>query len=167
MFLQAAPPVAILAVLASMGAAAQSTAAPPTVTRAAELIARAAHVRTRPAERAELLEQASALLPDDDPRASGTLHAAAQTLYGMHQYRRALALLDCAGDLAFERGSFSEAADIYFEGAFIAREINAKEEARHFLDRAFSLTNNSGLPEHEKLRIKRRIDGIAHVRASA
>src|SRR5262245_54095498 len=166
MFLQAAPPVAILAVLASMGAAAQSTAAPPTVTRAAELIARAAQARTRPAHRAALLEQASALLPDDDPRASGTLHAAAQTLYGLHRYRRALALLDCAGDLAFERGSFNEAADIYLEGADIALEINAKEEFRHFQDRAFSLTNNSGLPEHEKLRIKRRIDGVTRVRVT-
>ena len=165
MWLKAVSLIAIPVVLNSPGAA-QSAAAPPTVTRAAELIARADHAHTRPAERAELLEQASALLPDSDPRASGTLRSAAQTLYALHQYRRALALLDCAGDLAFERGSLSEAADIYFEGAFIAREINAKEEFRHFLDRAFSLTNNSGLPEHEKQRIKRRIDGIARVRVT-
>jgi hypothetical protein len=83
---QAVPLLMILVVLTPRGAAAQSAGAPPTVSRAAELIARAEHRRTRPADRAALLEQASALLPDDDPRASGTLHVAGRTLYQLQQY---------------------------------------------------------------------------------
>ena len=160
------PLIAILVVLTPRGAAAQTAGAPPTVSRAAELIARAGHVRTRPAERAALLEQASALLPDDDPRASGTLHVAGRTLYQLRHYRRALQLLECAADLANEHGSLGEAADIYLEAAFIAREINARMDAQHFLDRAFSVTTNAQMPEPERRRIRRRIESIGRVYAT-
>lgn len=160
------PLVTILAALTPQGAAAQSSAAPPSPSRAAELIARAEHARTRPADRAALLEQASALLPDSDPRASGTLHSAGQTLYRLGKYKRALQLLECAADLANERGSLSEAADTYLEAAFIAREINARVDAQHFLDRAFSVTTNSEMPEHERRRIRRRIEGTWRVQST-
>jgi hypothetical protein len=162
----AVPLLVILEALAPRGAAAQSAGAPPTVSRAAELIARAEHVRTRPAERAALLEEASALLPDEDPRASGTLHVAGRTLYQLRQYKRALRLLECAADLANERGSLGEAADIYLEAAFIAREINARMDAQHFLDRAFSVTTNPQMREHERRRVRRRIEGVGRVYAT-
>jgi tetratricopeptide (TPR) repeat protein len=163
---QAVPLVMILVVLTPRGAAAQSAGAPPTVSRAAELIARAEHQRTGPADRAALLEQASALLPDDDPRASGTLHVAGLTLYQLRQYRRALLLLEAAADLANERGSLSEAADTYLEAAFIAREINARLDAQRLLDRAYSVTTNSQMPEAERRRIRRRIESIGRVYAT-
>ena len=166
MYSRLVPLLAILAVVLPRGAGAQSATAPPTITRAAELIARADHPRTRPAERAALLEQASALLPDDDPRASRTLRAAGRTLYRLGQYKRALNVLECAADLANERGSLSEAADTYFEAMLIAREINARMEAQHFMDRSFSVTTNPLMPEHERQRVRRRIESLGSVRGT-
>jgi hypothetical protein len=108
-------------------------------------------------ERARLFEDAAGLMSRTDPRASLALRSAAETYRRLHQSRRAMQLLEKAGELAAWRGDPTEAADDYVAALFIALELNSRSDARRFIDRAIALTTSPAMPEGDRQRILRRI----------
>ncbi len=143
-----------------IGAAAQSAALPPAhPDQAIALIKRAELLqqRTELPAKARLYEEAARLFGRHDPRASASLRTAAVIQHELRKSARALELFERAAELAAARGDPSEAADTYVQALFIALEINARGEARRFIDRALALTNSPAMPEAARLRILRRL----------
>jgi tetratricopeptide (TPR) repeat protein len=108
-------------------------------------------------QRARLFEEAAELLPETDPRSSRALRRAGEVHYQLRNPARAMALMEKSAEAAAARGAVTEAADAYVAALLVALELNARAQARKFIDRAISLTSSPVMPETDRQRILRRI----------